>query len=210
MIGRERLVLAAGCATMALLGLALHAGAGRDDVFITLHAGEQLGAGGGLVGWNGERVEMSTSLLHVWLVAFLSWLGPTYLSNKLCGLAAGLAVLVVIHRSRELLFPDERSRGLAHALTIGALSTTPSFLYWLLGGLETPFVALLVTLLATSSLALWQEDTRQRRRRRAPVSSCHSARELVARSVTSKATNCLLYTSPSPRDLSTSRMPSSA
>ena len=38
---------------------------------------------------------------------------------------------------------------------------------------------------------------------------CHAAKD-VAENINAKAIICLLYTSPSPRDLSTSRMPSSA
>lgn len=156
---RDLLVLLVGCLTMAILGLAVHLGAGRDDTFITLYAGEQLGAGRGLVGWNGERVEISSSLLHVWLVAALSKLGPTYLANKLCGLAAGLGLLVLLYRHRARLFPDERSRGISFALATAILATTPSLLYWSLAGLETPFVTLLLLLLATGSLTLWEQPS---------------------------------------------------
>ena len=45
------------------------------------------------------------------------------------------------------------------------------------------------------------------------IVSCPSIRDDMGMSLSSrnsKFTNCLLYTSPSPRDLSTSRMPSSA
>jgi len=147
---------------MVVLGLLRFLGAGRDDTFITLWAGEQLAAGRGLVDWHGDSLEISSSMLHVLMVSLLAKLGPTYLANKVLGLTAGLATLVVLFVYRRLVFPDERTRTVAFAATTAAVATTPSLLYWCLGGLETPYVALLVTWVGCALLAVRERPEARR------------------------------------------------
>ncbi len=147
---RYRFLLASAGLLFVWLGLTRYLGAGTDDVFITLWAGESLAAGHGLVNHNFEPLEVSSSLLHTLIVAVLAKLAPdsVYTLNKLTGLAAGLLTLGAVCFYRTTLFPRKHLRFPAVGLSLIALATMPSFLYWTLGGLETPFVALLLLLCA--------------------------------------------------------------
>src|SRR3990172_8269285 len=97
-----------------LLALALYfdnsityyAGAGRDDTFIALWTGISLAEGHGLVNYNFEPVEMSSSLLHTVIVAITYILAPDfiYTINKFLGLMAGAILLVVLYQKRHDLF----------------------------------------------------------------------------------------------------------
>ena len=134
-------------------------GAGRDDAFLTLWAGEQLAAGAGIVNHDGEALEISSSLLHTWIVAAIAWteVVPTYLGNKLAGLCALVLTLGLVVGARRSLAPEAQTRLAALVLVLVILATTPSLLYWTMGGLETPFVVLLWLAVAVSALRVWEE-----------------------------------------------------
>lgn len=145
----------------AVLGLMFYLDAGRDDTFITLWAGENLAKGLGLVNYNFERVEISSSLLHTLIVAVLARIGPEciFTLNKIVGLLAGVLILCLIGRSWKILYPWREYRLLAFCCVQISLSTMPSFLYWTLGGLETPFVTFLLLWIVVNFIYYWTRPT---------------------------------------------------
>ncbi len=151
---RYALVLAAAIALFLWLGATRYLGAGRDDVFITLYAGQALAEGHGLVNYNGERVEMSSSLLHTLIVAAINLVAPghVFTLNKMAGSLAGALTLVVLYVGRGVLFRVGRWRFPAYTLTVFVIATNPAFLYWSLGGLETSFTALFLACYAVALL----------------------------------------------------------
>lgn len=159
---RRELRLDFGWATVALVSIAAaifavrctarFAGAGHDDTFITLLAADTLAHGEGLVSSDGRPGEISSSLLHVLLLALLSLLGISdlYLGNKCLGLFFGVVTVGLVLVANRLLFPDRARLIQLTAAACAALAFTslPTALYWTMGGLETPLVMLLVTWLA--------------------------------------------------------------
>jgi hypothetical protein len=123
-------------------------GAGRDDTFITLWTGVTLAGGHGLVNYNFEPVEMSSSLLHTVIVAVTYILAPDfiYTINKVLGLMAGAILLVVLYRKRHDLFEGNISGITMFAISSLGLANNRAWLYWNLGGLETPFQTLIIFL----------------------------------------------------------------
>ncbi len=144
---RYALVLGAAIVTFFCLAATRYLGAGRDDVFITLYAGQMLAEGHGLVNYNSERVEMSSSLLHTLVVATIDRVAPAYVFtlNKIAGGIAGALTLVMLYLGRGVLFRVGKWRFPVYLLTLVIVATNPAFLYWSLGGLETPFAALFLT-----------------------------------------------------------------
>ncbi len=141
---RYALVLAAAIAVFLWMAATHYLGAGRDDVFITLYAGQMLAEGQGLVNYNGERVEMSSSLLHTLVVAAINLIAPEYVFtlNKIAGSLAGALTMVLIYLGRGVLFRVGRWRFPAYVVTLTVIATNPAFLYWSIGGLETAFATL--------------------------------------------------------------------
>jgi hypothetical protein len=135
--------------------------AGRDDVFFSLWAGEQFAAGNGLVNYNGEPLEICSSLLHVFIIAAIALFAPdhVYSLNKLTGLAAASGVLLVVYAYRRDFFRSG-SPVLALMFALAAIVFNNDFSYWALGGLETPFVAVLLTLYAGVVTRYWLRPTR--------------------------------------------------
>ena len=125
-----------------------YVGAGRDDTFITLWTGITLAEGHGLVNYNFEPVEMSSSLLHTVIVAITYILAPNfiYTINKVLGLMAGAILLVVLYQKRHDLFERNISGITMFAITSLGLANNRAWLYWNLGGLETPFQTLIIFL----------------------------------------------------------------
>ncbi len=144
------------------LGITYHLGAGSDDAFISLWAGERLAAGDGIVNQSLERVEICSSLLHTLILAALAKVAPGYVFtlNKMAGLSCGVIILVCIYRFREDLFARlKKSKFPAYAATLVFVATNPSFVYWNLGSMETPFVALLLFLYAVGLAAHWRQPS---------------------------------------------------
>lgn len=144
---RYALVLAAAIVTFCWLGATRYLGAGRDDVFITLYAGQALAQGQGLVNYNGEHVEMSSSLLHTIVIAAINLIAPGYVFtlNKIAGGLAGALTLVILYAGRGVLFRVGKFRFPTFTVTITIIATNPAFLYWCFGGLETAFATLFLT-----------------------------------------------------------------
>jgi hypothetical protein len=121
-------------------------GAGRDDTFIVLWTGMSLAEGHGLVNYNLEPTEMTSSILHTAIVAVLYMAAPdfVYTLNKLLGLLAGALVLIILYQRRQDLFGGKTAGTIAFAISVVALANSRAWLYWNMGGLETPFQALIL------------------------------------------------------------------
>lgn len=139
-----------------------YVGAGRDDTFITLWTGISLAEGRGLVNYNFESVEMSSSLLHTLVIGAIHILAPNfiYTLNKALGLLMGAALLIVLHQKRHSFFGSDFSGITALAITYLGLANSRSWLYWNLGGLETPFQTLLLFLYGLYLIEFWKTPVR--------------------------------------------------
>lgn len=127
--------------------------AGRDDAFLMLWSGQTLGSASWFVNYNYELEEISSSIIGSLVSATTIGqpAGRALLMVKIMGLLAAAATLVLMWRSQAEFFKRE---GMARWLTLGAVlatATSTPFSYWSLGGLETPYHALLL-LLFTSYL----------------------------------------------------------
>lgn len=120
--------------------------AGRDDTFIMLWAGQTLGTGPWFVNYNYIPQEIASSIIGV-LIAELTKgqsIGYALLIVKLFGLLSACAALCLIWWRRIDIFAgSEHASWLAMAAVI-ATAASPVFMYWSLGGLETPHHALLL------------------------------------------------------------------
>ncbi|HAS52034.1 MAG TPA: hypothetical protein DCS21_09965 [Gammaproteobacteria bacterium] len=133
-------------------------GAGRDDVFITLWAGKTLGTGPWFINYNGEPQEIASSIFGA-LIAKFAYLCCTetyYLANKLIGGGAALATLLVVWFNRRILFPVFPN--FSAIATVALLGVNPSFAYWSLGGLETPYYALFILLYTVLAIRVFNPD----------------------------------------------------
>ena len=140
---------------VSLNALYQYLGAGRDDVFITLWAGKTLGTAPWFINYNGELQEISSSILGALTakLAYLCCADTYYLANKLFGAVAALATLAIIWLQRRTFFHHPFPSACAIA-AIALLGFNPSFAYWSLGGLETPYYALLILLYAALAIRL--------------------------------------------------------
>ena len=118
-----------------LVGSYFFMGAGRDDCFITYWSALQFASGKGLVNYNYEPCEVSSSLLHVICLAAIHKISQIdiFVIGRFFGVAMGLAcVLLGVLRSS-----NKRMAALFSVL----LLSNQSFLYWSFGGLETTLFA---------------------------------------------------------------------
>ena len=143
----------------ALNTLYQYLGAGRDDVFITLWAGKTLGTGSWFINYNGEPQEISSSILGALIAKFAYLCCPEtyYLANKLLGGGAALATLLVVWLNRRILFPFFPD--CSAIATVALLGVNPSFAYWSLGGLETPYYALFILLYTVLAIRVFNPAT---------------------------------------------------
>ncbi len=119
-------------------GFRLFTSTGRDDAHITYWAAYALSEFGQIVNYNGERVEQSSSLLHVLLIAAIRSIthADAVTIGKLTSIAAAVGTLillcVVLRRIADPLM----------ALLGSTLAATSAyFMYWSFGGLETTLVS---------------------------------------------------------------------
>ncbi len=124
----------------ASLPIVLFSSSGYDENYISYWAAHSLSEFGELLNHNGERVEVSSSLLHVVLLALAHKL--TFLSFSLLGGVLGIAfaVLTVLktYRLGNVLSP---AVGRVAALL---LALNPLFLYWAVSGTESTLMSWLV------------------------------------------------------------------
>jgi hypothetical protein len=120
-----------------LLGLVLFGSTSHDDSHITYWAALSLQRFGQILNYNGERVEQSSSLLHVVLLALLGTVTrlPMPTLGPLTSIAAGVVAIFLAGELGERVVPGG-SRGAALLA-----ATTSCFVCWGFGGLETTLFA---------------------------------------------------------------------
>lgn len=121
--------------------------AGDDDSYITYSAVHLLAQTGEIINLNGERVEQSSSLLLVLLLALLQKI--THLPASIIGMVASVvsgAALIVVLSS----FVRRQQQELSQGWILLLLISTPAFFYWAFSGMETTLYALLFVLIAIS------------------------------------------------------------
>jgi hypothetical protein len=128
----------------------LYSSSGHDDAHITYWASYSLAHHHGIYNYNGERVEQSSSMLHVLLLAAaarLTGVGIVTL-GKLSSIVFGALTILVVYELAGRVHPRA-------AFPAALLAATSSyFAYWTVGGMETtltPFFGLLA-LLVTGDL----------------------------------------------------------
>lgn len=122
---------------MAALGLVLFGSPGNDDAYITFWPAHSLAQFGEILNYNGERLEQSSSLLHVLLLGgFSAATGiEPHEFGKLFSLLCGVVAIPLT------AFYAERCRpGTGIAAALLAALTIP-IMYWSMGGLETSLTA---------------------------------------------------------------------
>ena len=128
-------------------GLVLFGSTGHDDSHITYWPAHTLAHFGEMVNYSGDRVEQSSSLLQVLLLAILeksTGLGVVTL-GKVTSILFGAATLVVVFQ----LVTRVADRGTAFCATLIS-AVSPYFVYWSYGGLESTLASLLgATLILT-------------------------------------------------------------
>jgi len=149
--GRRRLLLYALPPVVLLaLGGLLFGSTGRDDAYLTYWPAHTLATTGKMVNYNGQRVEQSSSLLHVVVLAVVSRMSTLSIpaAGWIVGLVSGAATVVVAIQLARRIEPQA-------ALIAGAFTATSAYLvYWSFGGLETPLAALCCLLAVLGSATL--------------------------------------------------------
>ena len=123
---------------LVLMGSLLFPSAGHDDTHITCWPAYTLSRFGQILNYNGERVEQSSSLLQVLLLAALHKLTNVDLLTlaKLSSIAFGIATVLVLFTLVARV--AGRTAGFCAAL-IAAVSTP--IVYWSFSGMETSLVS---------------------------------------------------------------------
>ncbi len=124
---------------LAAAGFLLLGSSGRDDAHITYWASHALANFGEIVNYNGDRVEQSSSLLQVVLLAFAeTFTGLDVVTlGKFSSIIFG--VLSVIAAG---IFAENLTKSFFHGLFAALLvSAYPYVIYWSYGGLESTLVS---------------------------------------------------------------------
>jgi hypothetical protein len=120
--------------------------AGMDDDFTTIWSGETLGRDWWFINYNGDRSEMTSSILAALVAKLAYWMAPdaTFLLNKLFLFLCAPAALWLLWRYREtyLCPPHVDTMG---AATIVVAASMPFLQAWAQSGMETPLHTLLLT-----------------------------------------------------------------
>ncbi|MSW45585.1 MAG: hypothetical protein F2837_06600, partial [Actinobacteria bacterium] len=145
---RHRLPLLAAAILIPVLAITFIGVGGTDDAHITLGAVRRLVETGQILNYNGERIEQSSSLLHVLILALAVWTThlPLIWIAWAIGILAAMATVVMVG-----VLADRVRPGCALVASLLTALSTP-FLYWAVGSLETPIAALLLTCVVSSSL----------------------------------------------------------
>jgi len=137
--GTNRVLLAAIIVFFLAFGFLFIGSAGDDDSFITYSAAHILAQTGDIINLNGERVEQSSSLLLVLLLAALQKLTqlPVASFGVMASVVAGVLTLLLVWRVAKQM--DIRSSFVPVLL----LALNPYFIYWSFSGMEVALQALL-------------------------------------------------------------------
>lgn len=162
---RSFFTIAAIVAFLAL-GFGLFCSTGHDDSHITYWAAESLRRFGQIVNYNGDRVEQSSSLFHVVLLAILSAVTRVQLPTlgPITSILGGVAAIAVTARLARLAAPDAPQ---------GApllVATAESVIHWGFGGLETTLVSALAAWFVYE-VARYHDDPSGRRLARAAAAT---------------------------------------
>lgn len=126
-----------GVLAFLLLGFGLFCSTGQDDSHITSWSAYSLEHFGKLTNYNGDRVEQSSSLAHVLILAALGALTriPYPTLGPITSILGGVVALLLVVRLARLAVPDA-PRGV-----VLVVATAESFVFWGFGGLEATIVA---------------------------------------------------------------------
>lgn len=115
-------------------GLFLFGSSGRDDAHITYWPAYTLQSFGQVLNYNGERVEQSSSLLQVMLLALAAKVLPLKMVTlgKLSSIFFGAASIGILN-----LLATKIKNGTAWVPVTLFAALHPYFMYWSFGGLET-------------------------------------------------------------------------
>ena len=123
---------------LVLAGLVLFGSGGRDDAHITYWPAYTLANFGQILNYNGDRIEQSSSLLQVALLAAFARITGLeivtlgHLSSIVFGVASVAFTFTLVTKAAN------RTAGFAAAI-LTAMS--PYFVYWSFGGLESTLVS---------------------------------------------------------------------
>jgi hypothetical protein len=126
-----------GAGVSVLLAVCVFGVGARDDDYITYWVAEQLAKTGHFVNIDGARIEQSSSLAHVLVLAALYFV--TRLPLPVLGFAVGLASLVATIWLTSRLAGRARPEAWWAATLVVAIAYP--IVYWATGGLETVFAA---------------------------------------------------------------------
>ena len=123
---------------LVLVGLCLFPSGGQDDTHITCWPAYTLSQFGQILNYNGDRVEQSSSLLQVLILASLHKLTGVDLLTlaKLSSIAFGIASLLVLF----MLVTRVTSRAAGFCAAIIA-AASPPLVYWSFSGMESSLVS---------------------------------------------------------------------
>jgi hypothetical protein len=123
-------------AVLVAAGFLLFSSSGRDDAHITYWAAYSLSRYGEILNYNGHRVEQSSSLLQVLILALMGLSNVEIVTlGKASSIFFGAASLIATFR---LALKVHRSTALFVAILT---ATSAYFVYWSYGGLESTLVA---------------------------------------------------------------------
>jgi hypothetical protein len=122
---------------LVLIGSLFFPSSGRDDAHITYWAAYSLSYFGEVLNYNGDRVEQSSSLLQVVLLAVIGFITNIDIVSlgKSSSILFGIASLIILYILVRRIEP--KAAFLAAVLT----GTSVYFAYWSFGGLETTLTA---------------------------------------------------------------------
>lgn len=152
---KARLTIALLTLTPAAIGLVLFTSSGRDDAHITYWAAHTLSTQGQVLNYNGERLEQSSSLLHVLLLAGISKLMPLSIATtaRILSVFGALAIVWMTYRLAE---QSAKGRGLQAAMLV---ATASPIAYWSMSGMETTVAAALALATVTVIVRLLSGET---------------------------------------------------
>jgi len=134
---------------LVLTGLLLFGSAGSDDAHLTYWPAYTLSHYGQILNYNGDRIEQSSSLLQVVLLAALAKFTTLEVVTlgKISSIAFGIASVVAIFNLAKKA--ANRTAGFFAAIITAA---SPHFVYWSYGGLESTLASFTgISLIATIS-----------------------------------------------------------
>ena len=123
-----------------IIYLVLFGYTGRDDSHITYFPGEMLSQGHGIVNYNGDKLEQSSTLLFVIALGIATFIAPQDWTAADLGpiLSVSFAIMFFILLSKWIF------KSKMHWLVSVAIGLQTPFIYWSLSGMENSLYALLL------------------------------------------------------------------